>query len=134
MSRGTQLFASLFAGMVMLACGCELPHGPITWRPGEHFETLFHHDRQIAPGYDADDPASYQPCDCGAAGPCHPRRAHHLARHDVLTAGPQLNAPWPKYHPVPTKPVFEPRGLYEAGLTTDAEVSAMPIQQPAPIR
>lgn len=34
---------------------------------------------------------------------------HH---HAVPLAGPGIDAPWPKFHPVPTRPVFEQQCLF----------------------
>jgi len=44
-----------------------------------------------------------------AAAPNDPRLTRH--HHAVPLAGPGVNAPWPKFHPVPTRPVFEPQCL-----------------------
>jgi hypothetical protein len=41
--------------------------------------------------------------------PREPRLTRH--HHAVPLAGPGVNAPWPKFHPVPTRPVFEPQCL-----------------------
>jgi hypothetical protein len=91
--------------VLLLACaGCELPHGPIVWEP-MHRGILNHRGRQS--GYAQDDvcppPA---PAMTTEPAPITAGKEPHGMKQ-LPPTGPGVQAPWPRYHPVPTRPVFE---------------------------
>ncbi len=106
-------------GAALLCAGCELPHGPLRWDPVQ-IDLLkhnpFHEDDNCcdegSPAC-AHEPQGYEPDSQGTGEAPYSPRGPRLPQHHqaVPLAGPGINAPWPKFHPVPTRPVFEPRCL-----------------------
>ncbi len=121
MRRSPFLSAILLASAALLCAGCELPHGPLRWDPVKL--DILPRGELHAPGpfQLTDDCEEQRPRECasepppaeGHAPPGHDPREPRLTRHHqaVPLAGPGVNAPWPKFHPVPTRPVFEPQCL-----------------------
>jgi len=121
MRRSTLFSVSLFASAALLCAGCELPHGPLRWDPVQL--NLLPRGELHAPGpfqlsEDCEDhdsaecakqPHAHESNSQHVADPRGPRLTHH--HHAVPLAGPGVNAPWPKFHPVPTRPVFETQCL-----------------------
>jgi hypothetical protein len=132
MSRSSLFTVCLLAGAALLCAGCELPRGPLRWDP-VHLDRLniLPHGELHVPGpfcvtedcHDhcprecANEPQGYpghshsggDSPDHGDPSPRGPRLTQH--HHAVPLAGPGVDAPWPKFHPVPTRPVFESRCL-----------------------
>ena len=130
MPRSSRFTVCLLASAALLCAGCELPHGPLRWDP-VHLDRLniLPHGELHAPGPfcvtdDCEDRSSRE---CSPQPPAHegharghrgessgePPRGPRLMQHHhaVPLAGPGVDAPWPKFHPVPTRPVFESRCL-----------------------
>ncbi len=131
MPRSSRFTVCLLASAALLCAGCELPRGPLRWDP-VHLDRLdiLPHGELHAPGpfcvtddcedrnaqECASDPHDYQGHARGhhdASIPGEPPRGPRLTQHHhaVPLAGPGVDAPWPKFHPVPTRPVFESRCL-----------------------
>lgn len=117
MLRPSLFSVSLLTVAAVCCAGCELPHGPLRWDPLG--SKLLPHGQLHAPGPfcladSCEDDLATSACRDSAQAPVAgppggPRFAqHHQA---VPLAGPGIDAPWPKFHPVPTRPVFEPHCL-----------------------
>lgn len=130
MPRSARLSVALLSFAVLCCAGCELPHGPLRWDPVHldwHHLDLLPRGELHAPGpfQITDDCEEHAPAQCHAdpaqrelypsaddpraAVPHDPRLTRH--HHAVPLAGPGVNAPWPKFHPVPTRPAFESQCL-----------------------
>jgi len=98
--------------LCVFAAGCELPRGPISpvpWRESRWFNPL-RHQRALAESGDCQD-CQAEPMDSAALEASAHEPPHHANRVD---------SPWPKYHPVPTRPTFEPRGAGDLAVPTEA--------------
>lgn len=121
MRRSPLLSVTFLANAALLCAGCELPHGPLRWDP-VHFNILPRGELHAPGPFQLTDDCE-EPCprECASepqpvkgsapqeSAPRSPRLTHH--HEAVPLAGPGVNAPWPKFHPVPTRPVFEPQCL-----------------------
>jgi hypothetical protein len=124
-----RLSVALLSLAAMCCAGCELPHGPLRWDPVDwHHMPLLPRGELQAPGpFQVTDDCEDHPApscqqqphpaevydkygyDKYGTEPRGPRLTHH--HHAVPLAGPGIDAPWPKFHPVPTRPVFESQCL-----------------------
>ena len=114
---------ALLAIAALCCAGCELPHGPLRWDPvhvGIFCRTVnctrpvrFDLTRRLRRSSRGQMPARATTSPTGMLrkqpAPRDPRLTRH--HHAVPLAGPGIDAPWPKFHPVPTRPVFEPQCL-----------------------
>jgi hypothetical protein len=138
MLRSSLFSVWLLAGAALLCAGCELPHGPLRWEQ-VHLDRLniLPHGKLNMPGPfcvtdDCEENASRDctagppayaghPADAGTAQePRGPRLMQH--HHAVPLAGAGIDAPWPKFHPVPTRPVYEPHCLNPAEATLPQQI------------
>jgi hypothetical protein len=101
------LIANMLLFSTLLLSGCELPHGPMYWVPLRKELT----DREILPII-----KHHRHCRCGLCRKnCQQggdtQSADAPPPEDGSPDSGQLQPPWPRYLPVPTRPAFESRDI-----------------------
>jgi hypothetical protein len=99
--------AAAFTSLVLASTGCAPPRGPINIDPLIPRWALRH-----------------------GGDECEP--TPHLHEHVPLADPSAISPPVPKFHPLPTKPVFSPAAEYSSMLP--AEPPGMPVKEPLTAR